>query len=286
MSAFASKIMSPKAAVVLASSALLGLALQAPEPLGKPADVAKARTGRAHDVDALRVAELKLAETRRRLSLLPRDVMVLYGFSSFEGEGRAYTPREAMLELSQRDGNWRLGHGGDTLNTAVYLARCGAAAGLQVLYATGLGEDSLSSGLFSRANVTWSQLADHFLTSPWGIRQSVFGVFGNKLVTSWCKVSHFAEVALLLRGEQVSGHSRSASSKHVSRDLASLIRIDSARPDKHILKVRDTAARHIRQSVGLVLQSRQSADTRDCRRVQFLTAHGLIGSFKGPADSA
>jgi len=58
---------------------------------------------------------------------------------------------ECMLELQgQAFGAMQQGFGGDTLNTAVYLARCGAAAGLQVLYATGLGEDSLSSGLLQR----------------------------------------------------------------------------------------------------------------------------------------
>jgi signal transduction histidine kinase len=50
------------------------------------------------------LAGLPLAETCHRLSLLPRDVMVLYGFISLEGEGRAYTPREAMSELSRASG--------------------------------------------------------------------------------------------------------------------------------------------------------------------------------------
>lgn len=58
---------------------------------------------------------------------------------------------ECMLELQgQAFGAMQQGFGGDTLNTAVYLSRCGAAAGLQVLYATGLGEDSLSAGLMQR----------------------------------------------------------------------------------------------------------------------------------------
>ncbi|MBC7942504.1 MAG: sugar kinase, partial [Chitinophagaceae bacterium] len=47
-------------------------------------------------------------------------------------------------------GAMQQGFGGDTLNTAVYLARCGAAAGLQVSYATALGEDGLSSGMLQR----------------------------------------------------------------------------------------------------------------------------------------
>lgn len=50
---------------------------------------------------------------------------------------------EAMLELSQRDGNWRLGHGGDTLNTAIHLARDGH----EVAYLSALGMDPFSAGL-------------------------------------------------------------------------------------------------------------------------------------------
>ncbi len=58
---------------------------------------------------------------------------------------------ECMLELQgQAFGALHQGYGGDTFNTAVYLARCGAAAGLQVRYATALGDDPLSSGLLER----------------------------------------------------------------------------------------------------------------------------------------
>jgi 2-dehydro-3-deoxygluconokinase len=50
---------------------------------------------------------------------------------------------EGMLELSRRDGEWRLGYGGDTLNTAIHLAR----AGHDVAYLTALGGDPLSREL-------------------------------------------------------------------------------------------------------------------------------------------
>jgi len=57
---------------------------------------------------------------------------------------------ECMLELQgQAFGTLRQTFGGDTLNTAVYLARCGGAA-LRVHYATALGDDSLSSGMLER----------------------------------------------------------------------------------------------------------------------------------------
>ena len=61
---------------------------------------------------------------------------------------------ECMLELQgQAFGEMRQSYGGDTLNTAVYLARCGARHGLQVDYATALGDDTLSAGLLQR----WQQ---------------------------------------------------------------------------------------------------------------------------------
>ncbi|MDG0853524.1 sugar kinase [Pelomonas puraquae] len=55
-----------------------------------------------------------------------------------------------MLELQgQAFGQLRQTFGGDTLNTAVYLARCGGPA-LRVHYATALGDDSLSGGMLER----------------------------------------------------------------------------------------------------------------------------------------
>ena len=58
---------------------------------------------------------------------------------------------ECMLELQgQAFGTMRQTFGGDTLNTAVYLARCGRRSGLQVEYATALGDDPLSSGMIER----------------------------------------------------------------------------------------------------------------------------------------
>lgn len=52
---------------------------------------------------------------------------------------------ECMLELQgQALGAMTQGFGGDTLNTAVYLARCGGG-GLQVSYATALGDDRYSA---------------------------------------------------------------------------------------------------------------------------------------------
>jgi len=57
---------------------------------------------------------------------------------------------ECMLELQgQAFGQLRQTFGGDTLNTAVYLSRCGGTQ-LRVHYATALGDDALSAGLLER----------------------------------------------------------------------------------------------------------------------------------------
>jgi 2-dehydro-3-deoxygluconokinase len=50
---------------------------------------------------------------------------------------------EGMLELSRRGEVWRLGYGGDTLNTAIHLAR----AGHDVAFLSALGTDPLSGEL-------------------------------------------------------------------------------------------------------------------------------------------
>lgn len=64
---------------------------------------------------------------------------------------RAVLFGECMLELQgEAFGQMHQTFGGDTLNTAVYLARLAAGRGLEVQYATGLGEDSLSAGLLTR----------------------------------------------------------------------------------------------------------------------------------------
>lgn len=56
---------------------------------------------------------------------------------------RAVFIGEGMLELSQDGDAWRLGHGGDTLNTAIHLAR----KGISTAYLTALGADPFSQGM-------------------------------------------------------------------------------------------------------------------------------------------
>jgi 2-dehydro-3-deoxygluconokinase len=55
---------------------------------------------------------------------------------------------ECMMELRHRDeATLTLGFGGDTLNTALYMSRAGAAQGLRVAYLTALGDDPYSDGM-------------------------------------------------------------------------------------------------------------------------------------------
>ena len=59
---------------------------------------------------------------------------------------RAVLVGEAMLELSRAGDGWRLGFGGDTLNSAIHLAR----AGIDTAYLTALGSDPFSDDLRQR----------------------------------------------------------------------------------------------------------------------------------------
>ncbi len=62
--------------------------------------------------------------------------------------GRVISVGECMVELSRgSDDRFGLGYGGDTFNTAVYLSR----AGMEVAYATALGDDPYSGGIIALA---------------------------------------------------------------------------------------------------------------------------------------
>jgi 2-dehydro-3-deoxygluconokinase len=61
-------------------------------------------------------------------------------------KGRAICVGEVMIELQRGgDGRFAIGCGGDTFNTAVYLARAGA----EVAFATALGDDPYSDGILA-----------------------------------------------------------------------------------------------------------------------------------------
>ncbi|HXW30261.1 MAG TPA: PfkB family carbohydrate kinase, partial [Xanthobacteraceae bacterium] len=64
------------------------------------------------------------------------------------GKQRIVCVGEVMVELAHgSDGRYGLAYGGDTFNTAVYLARAGGG----VAYATALGDDPYSDGIVSLA---------------------------------------------------------------------------------------------------------------------------------------
>jgi 2-dehydro-3-deoxygluconokinase len=65
-----------------------------------------------------------------------------------EPKSRVVAIGEAMIELARgNDGRFGMASGGDTFNTAIYLAR----AGLNVAYATALGDDPYSEGIVALA---------------------------------------------------------------------------------------------------------------------------------------
>ena len=65
-----------------------------------------------------------------------------------DGKSRVVAVGEVMVELARGDdGRFALAFGGDTFNTAVYLAR----AGVEVAYATALGDDDYSDRILDLA---------------------------------------------------------------------------------------------------------------------------------------
>src|SRR5438067_8139387 len=68
--------------------------------------------------------------------------------SMADKQSRVVSVGEVMVELARGDdGRFALAYGGDTFNTSVYLAR----AGIDVAYATALGDDRYSTGIVQLA---------------------------------------------------------------------------------------------------------------------------------------
>ena len=90
---------------------------------------------------------------------------------------------EAMLELVRKGDNWQLGYGGDTLNTAIHLAR----AGHDVAYLTALGSDPLSADLkakWAAEGLDTSLVLDH-PTSSTGLYAISTDAAGERSFAYW-----------------------------------------------------------------------------------------------------
>ena len=99
---------------------------------------------------------------------------------------------EAMLELVRKGENWQLGYGGDTLNTAIHLARTGH----DVAYLTAVGSDPLSSDLKSRwaaEGLDISLVLDHPTRST-GLYAITNDVAGERSFTYWRETSAAREM--------------------------------------------------------------------------------------------
>lgn len=102
---------------------------------------------------------------------------------------------EGMLELSREGEGWKLGYGGDTLNTAIHLARLGH----DVAYLTALGVDPFSDEL--RANwqaegIDTSLVLSHPSRQP-GLYAITLDPQGERSFTYWRDTSAARELFAL-----------------------------------------------------------------------------------------
>lgn len=105
---------------------------------------------------------------------------------------------EGMLELSHR-GEWKLGYGGDTLNTAIHLARLGH----DVAFLTALGNDPFSAELRKRwegEGLDTSLIQTH-PTRNVGLYAITTGDDGERSFTYWRDVSAARELFELADNE-------------------------------------------------------------------------------------
>ena len=101
-----------------------------------------------------------------------------------EQRQRIISVGEVMVELSrQSDGRFAVGCGGDTFNTAVYLAR----AGMDVAYATALGDDRYSDDIVALAKAE-NMATGLMLRAPGrrpGLSLVAPGTTGERSLTCW-----------------------------------------------------------------------------------------------------
>ncbi|MCW1429501.1 sugar kinase [Novosphingobium sp. JCM 18896] len=102
---------------------------------------------------------------------------------------------EGMLELSRRENDWQLDYGGDTLNTAIHLAR----AGHDVAYLTALGADPFSVELKAqwRAEGIDTSLVLTHPTRQAGLYAITTDAAGERSFTYWRDTSAAREMFAL-----------------------------------------------------------------------------------------
>jgi 2-dehydro-3-deoxygluconokinase len=102
---------------------------------------------------------------------------------------------EGMLELSGGSGGWHLGYGGDTLNTAIHLARAGHHVG----FLTALGSDPFSAELRGRwsAEGLDSALVLHHPQRHAGLYAISVDDAGERSFTYWREASAAREMFAL-----------------------------------------------------------------------------------------
>jgi 2-dehydro-3-deoxygluconokinase len=102
---------------------------------------------------------------------------------------------EAMLELTRDGDGWQLGYGGDTLNTAIHLAR----ADHDVAYLTAIGCDPMSAGLkakWAAEGLDTSLILDH-PTRATGLYAISTDDTGERSFTYWRDTSAAREMFAL-----------------------------------------------------------------------------------------
>jgi 2-dehydro-3-deoxygluconokinase len=90
---------------------------------------------------------------------------------------------EAMLELSRREDSWQLGYGGDTLNTAIHLAR----AGHDTAYVTAIGCEPTSADLkmqWAAEGLDTAHVLDHPVRST-GLYAITTDTAGERSFSYW-----------------------------------------------------------------------------------------------------
>lgn len=97
-----------------------------------------------------------------------------------------------MLELVRQGNGWRLGYGGDTLNTAIHLAR----AGHSVAYITAVGSDPFGQALkteWAGEGIDTSSILDHPRRSS-GLYAISTDTVGERTFTYWRDTSAAREM--------------------------------------------------------------------------------------------